>query len=122
MSMTTTPAALVLDANVIEPLIVESLVFGDCAVRQPDFVDFVSCTAAWIGENASVEVSFDSLARVAELARTWCPTSRPAPEALGVTVALHDPNHVHPAFASHTADKARRFTLWAEFSEVLTNA
>lgn len=109
---------LTLDTNVIEPLVTESLRFGDTEVRQPDMVDPVFGTAVWIGPDASVEVPFERLDDIARLARTAFATSRKdTPEALGIRVVLHDPEFVHPAFAGWQRERA--LTRWAEFAETV---
>lgn len=96
--------------------------FGDTEVRQPDFVDLITETAVWIGEDASVEVPLDLVERIAEYARQQdvYALRGVTPEGVGILVVTHSDEFVHPAFSAHRdATTAKIKTLWREIADVL---
>jgi len=133
--MTVTERIILLDAEVLEPMLDRLLTFGDIQVRQPDFIDATSpvCiemkrgnwgdeapTAVWIGEDGAVEVPIVHVDMVARLARSaeFMARSGRSPQEFGIAVSLHDPEFVHPA-AKFWASGASAFTTWVEFAEIV---
>lgn len=117
MTITNNPH-VVLDENVL----VNLPNFGDCIVRQPDFIDEVFGTAVWIGEDAAVEVPLTEVFHAAQFARQYGLYARSGmtPEQMNVSVILHDENFVHPSFCMvRDPQQAHLNTQWREIADVL---
>lgn len=96
-----------------------SLAFGDAIVRQPDFVDQVADTAVWIGEDGAVEAPLTKINEIAQIARQCGVHARRhlTPQDMGVTLELHNPEYVHPAFAGWSEQDV--LSAWASFTEIV---
>ena len=119
--MSNITTAFVVDTNVL-PILDHALTFGDTTVRQPDFVDCVAETAAWIGEDGAVEVPLAVIDTIARLVRSsgHYARCRQLPKDFGITMLTFDPDFTYPAFAGWS--EAATLSAWAEFAEILTAA
>ena len=74
--------------------------FADTMVREPDFIDPVTQTACWIGDQGALEVPLSVLDETPRLAHNagWFARSRIAPADHGISVVPFAPDFIHPTF------------------------